>query len=133
MSARWSMDCPRARLRVKTGAGVLPIDIVRDGDGDGDGCRVVMTQREPRVLHTLSPSERSQVHAALGLAEADAMMQWPAQVVCTGHAKVMVPVRRWAALDALSPDRARLIELSVGLGATGYFAFTLDVQRGDVL
>ena len=120
---------PTGTLRVKTGAGVLPIDIVRNGDG----CRVVMTQREPRVLHTLSPSERSQVQAALGLAEADAMMQWPAQVVCTGHAKVMVPVRRWAALDALSPDRARLIELSGRLGATGYFAFTLDVQRDDVL
>ncbi len=122
-------ELPEGTLRVKTGAGVLPIDIVRNGDG----YRVVMTQREPRVLHTLSLPERLQVQAALGLAETDAMMQWPSQVVCTGHAKVMVPVRSWAALDALTPDREQLIELSGRLGATGYFAFTLDVQRNDVL
>lgn len=120
---------PAGRLQVKTGAGVLAVDIERDGGHT----RVAMTQRTPRVLRTLSMQEAAQVHAALGLAADDAIAEWPVQVVCTGHPKVIVPVRRWAALVALVPDRERLIELSRWLGATGYFPFTLDAQRDDVL
>lgn len=116
-------------LRVKTGAGILPIQIVRE-----DGlCQVVMTQRTPQVLRTLSAQERAQVHGALGLVDSAAVSDWPSQVVCTGHAKVLLPVRTWPALAALMPDRERLITLSELLGAAGYFAFTLDRQRQDIL
>lgn len=118
-----------AALRVKTGAGVLAVGI----QSQDERIRVVMTQRAPRVLKTLSAQETAQVHAALGLAASDAVTEWPVQVVCTGHAKVIVPVRDWPALAALAPDRERLIAISAWVGATGYFPFTLDAQRDDVL
>lgn len=111
-------------LRIRTGAGILPIDIERlERDH-----RVVMTLGSPQILETLGPAAVARVCAALGLAERDRMTDLPIQVVTAGHAKVMVPIRRHAALDSLRPDRAALVAIG-----TGVFVFTLDRKRPDVL
>lgn len=118
------LDLASQTLRVRTGAGVLPIDIERlERDH-----RIVMTLAAPRIVETLAPAAVSNVCAALGLDERDLATGLPMQVVTCGHAKVMVPIRRHAALDALRPDRASLVAIG-----TGVFAFTLDRRRSDVL
>lgn len=116
-------------VRAKTGAGVLPVAIERDGAD----LRVVMTQAAPQLLDTPGPAQTARVLAALGLADGDLEPGLPIQVITTGHAKVLVPIRSYARLGALRPDRERLLALSPLAGANGFFVFTLDRQREDLL
>ena len=122
-------DLPSSRCRMKTAAGTIVVDVLRENDD----WRVVMTQRPPTVLRTLTREDAGAVLEALSLSPRDLADGLPIEVICTGHAKVLVPVRRWSALDAMKPDRQRLIALSPRVGATGFFAFTRDIQRPDVL
>jgi PhzF family phenazine biosynthesis protein len=116
-------------VRVKTGAGVLPVAI----EPAGDDVRVLITQAAPRVLATPGAAEVERVLAALGLTADDLAPGLPVQVVTTGHAKALVPIRSYARLDALRPDRRRLLEISPFEGANGFFVFTLDRRSADVL
>lgn len=115
-------------IRVKTGAGVLPVEIDRDGGEP----RVTMTQAAPRVLATPDPAAVAEVLVALGLSEDDLVPGLPIEVVTTGHAKVLVPIRSIARLDTLRPDRGVLVRLSPFDGANGFFVFALE-PRGDAL
>jgi PhzF family phenazine biosynthesis protein len=120
---------PSQVLHVKTGAGILPVTIERAGSE----VRVTMTQAAPQVLATPSARTCEEILAALGLTRADIVPGLPTQVVSTGHAKVLVPIRSYARLNELRPDRGRLLALSPLSGASGFFVFTLDRQRADVL
>jgi PhzF family phenazine biosynthesis protein len=121
------LDLPAQVLHVETGAGILPIEIERTADDH----RVVMTLGAPRIISTVA--DVGAVCLALGLAPSELVAALPVQVVTTGHPKILVPLRRHAALAALRPDRAALIALGTTLGAPGFFPFTLDRQRADVL
>lgn len=123
------LGLPSQELRVKTGAGILPITIQRAGAE----VRVVMTLATPQIVATPSPAVGTNILAALGLSDADLVPDLPIQVVSTGHAKVLIPIRSYARLNALRPSRDLLLELSPLYGASGFFIFTLDRQQHDLL
>ncbi|MFB1485116.1 PhzF family phenazine biosynthesis isomerase [Corallococcus sp. RDP092CA] len=117
------------QLRVKTGAGLLPITIERGEDDH----RIVMTQGTPRVVGELTLTQRRLLLEALGLGEEHLVAGLPLQGVTTGHAKVLVAINSHAALAGLRPNRELLIALSKELCIGGFFVFTLDRQVPEVL
>lgn len=112
----------RARLVAKTGAGILPVDIVSDGDSR----KVVMTQGEPSLQPPLDDAACRDILSGLGLTAADVHPDLPVQVSSTGHSKVMVPIKSVQALDSLKPDMAALTDCSGRIGCNGYFVFTFN-------
>jgi PhzF family phenazine biosynthesis protein len=123
------LDLPSQVLRVKTGVGILPVEIVRTKND----LRAIVTQSTPQVLATLDPDRSNQVLAALGLTSSDRVPELPIQVVSTGHAKVLIPIRSYQRLNQICPDLDRLLALSPLAGANGFFVFTLDRQQPNLL
>ncbi len=109
------------RVLQKTGAGILPVDIVHDGDD----YQMVMTQGAVVFGSVLESSDISELCSALGITPADLRADCPVQVVSTGHSKVMVALREPALLQQLRPDLERLSALSARIGCNGYYLFTL--------
>lgn len=115
-------------VRMKTNVGILPVAI-RRVDGDYD---IVMTQSRPEIVRNLTDAEITSVLAALGLTGND-LDDLPVQIATTGGPKVMLPLRRRERLHALRPDFPALRGLSLRLGVPGYYLFTFDTDRPDVL
>ena len=116
------------RVLQKTGAGILPVDIL----ADGDDLRIVMTQGGIEFGREILGEERARLLSALHLRESDLRAGYPVQIVSTGHSKVMVPINSRSLLDARSPDSAALAALSRDIGCNGYYVFTAD-WSGDPL
>jgi PhzF family phenazine biosynthesis protein len=115
------MGIPPCRVIQKIGAGILPVEILREGED----YRVVMTQGPPEFGEPFDEKKRGEIVAALGLAKADLNPRCPIQVVSTGHSKVLVGIRERTTLNRLKPDLARLTEISRQIQCNGYFVFTL--------
>lgn len=115
--------------RQLTGAGVLPVEIQPVADGD---FRIWMHQRPPSFGPALSVAARRALLAALGIDEPE-LAKGPVEVVSTGHAKVMVPLRDRTVLDQLAPDLVALAALSREIGCNGYHLFTLADPAPGVL
>lgn len=116
------------RVLQKTGAGILPVDIL----ADGDDLRIVMTQGSIEFGGVIEGEERARLLAGLHLREDDLRAGYPVQIVSTGHSKVMVPITSRALLDALTPDSGALAALSRDIGCNGYYVFCSD-WSGDPL
>jgi PhzF family phenazine biosynthesis protein len=117
-----SLDMERGRVRIKTGAGVLPIDI-ETVDG---ALKVTMTQGAVAFTPPYDAPVREAILKALGLTPGDLADGLPVQEVSTGHSKVMVPIRSVAVLNGLKPDMCALRALSREIGCNGYFVFALN-------
>ena len=124
-----SLGMDAGRVRISTGAGVLPID-VETVDGR---LKVTMTQGAVAFTPPYDPPVRRAILAALGLGADDLVDELPVQEVSTGHSKVMVPIRSVAVLDGLTPDMAALRTLSAQIGCNGYFVFALNGAGDDCL
>jgi PhzF family phenazine biosynthesis protein len=111
-----------ARLRQKTGAGILPVEIL----SDGDDLMIVMTQGAAEFGSFLKGRDRAALLEALGLSESSLREGWPLQIVSTGHSKVMVPINSRETLDALNPDSGALVRLSKMIQCSGHYVFTAD-------
>jgi len=116
-------------LRYRTKIGVLPFEIIRSPDH----CRVLMTQGAVDIQPPLADQERAAIIAALGLVPDDMDPRCPVQVASTGHGKVMIGIEKRGVLDRLTPDMARLAELSARIRCNGYFVFTLDSDDPAIL
>jgi len=116
-------------VRQKTGAGVLPVEILPEGDDT----RVVMTQAAVEFGRVLDGGELSSLLDGLGVRADDLDESLPVQVASTGHSKVMVPLRSRAVLDSLSIDDAELSRLSARISCNGFYAFTFDSGEDGVL
>jgi PhzF family phenazine biosynthesis protein len=123
------MGLPSCRVVQKIGAGILPVEIVRENDD----CRVIMTQGAIEFGDPFAGRQRDEITAALGLAETDLDLRCPIQIVSTGHSKVLVGIRERETLNHLRPDLARLTEISRLIRCNGYFVFALTDGSGDVL
>ncbi|AMK10172.1 PhzF family phenazine biosynthesis isomerase [Pseudodesulfovibrio indicus] len=117
-----SLGMTEGRVRILTGAGILPVDV----ETSPDGLKVIMTQGALSFEPPLAPAERATLLAALGLAPADLADGLPVQEVSTGHSKVMVPIRSVRTLDRLAPDMGALAVLSERIGCNGYFVFVVN-------
>ena len=78
------------RVRQKTKAGILPVDIIQSGDDYS----VVMTQGTPEVSEDLGGEVRNRIADALGISTDDTCREYPVAISSTGHSKVMVRPRR---------------------------------------
>ncbi len=104
------------------GGRVLPVTISQVG---GRLAQVEMQQDAPKALTRLDDLDA--LAASLGLAVGDLTVdRAPCQVVFTGAAHLMVPVRNRAAVDRIQPDAKALFAVLHAIGAEGCYAFSLD-------
>lgn len=110
------------RVYQKTGAGILPVDIVRQEDD----LYIIMTQGRIQFGSILQGADRAALLAALGLEESGLKEDYPLQIVSTGHSKVMICIQNLARLHALCPNDNALTSLSHTIDCNGYYVFTAD-------
>ncbi len=103
------------------GERLLPVEIQCEGQRLA---RVVLTQTPP--LYGSICEELPALAQSLGLEETDLMTEsLPAQVVSTGAAHLLVPVRSRAAVEKARPDVAQLARILQIVGGQGCYLFCL--------
>ncbi len=117
------------RLFHKTGAGVLPVDIVHE---DGD-YRIIMTQGKIEFGELVEGVNKDVLLSALGISEADIQEGCPIQIVSTGHSKVMIGIKSASTLNSLKPNYDMLSKLSESIKCNGYYVFTFDSDNEGIL
>ena len=117
------------RVVQKTGAGILPVDIIKEDAG----YKIIMTQGKIEFEEPISHPADSEILTALGLTEEERDERCPIQVVSTGHSKVMIGIKSGRKLNALEPDMTRLAMLSRQIKCNGYFVFTFDTGEEGIL
>lgn len=113
----------------KTGAGILPVEIVRNDSG----YKITMTQGEIVFEPPLNKERCKELRKALRLEEEEFYNECPIQIVSTGHSKVMIGIKTQKALDELKPDMQALASISKEIKCNGYFVFTFDTSEEDIL
>jgi PhzF family phenazine biosynthesis protein len=104
------------------GGRVLPVTIEVT---EGKLGYVVMDQETPIAHQVLQ--ERGALAASLGLTEEDfATCRLPCQVVFTGAAHLLVPLRSRDSVDRIKPNPKPLLDVLAGIGAEGCYVFSLD-------
>jgi trans-2,3-dihydro-3-hydroxyanthranilate isomerase len=103
----------------QTGAGLQAIDVEL-----GEAASRASMLQEPASFG--AEVEPAVALGALGLADAEAHPELPPQVVSTGLAHLMVPVRSAAALDRVAPDAGALRALLEEHGGTCAYVAHLD-------
>ena len=111
-----------ARVVQKTGAGLLPVDVVREGDDYS----IIMTQGAFSMGEPFAPELISRIAGALGVSMDDLRPDCPVCIASTGHGKVMLGIRSNELLHSLNPDLAALRRISAEIGCNGYYVFTLN-------
>jgi trans-2,3-dihydro-3-hydroxyanthranilate isomerase len=103
----------------------LPVTVSAE---NGVPSRIVMDQEAPRMLRMLE-NVAGLAHA-LGLAPQElALDRAPCQVVFTGAAHLMVPIRDRDMLDRIRPHAPALLEVLRQVGAEGCYVFSLDPRQ----
>jgi PhzF family phenazine biosynthesis protein len=118
-------NLPAGRVLQKTGAGILPVDILREGGET----RIVMTQGKIKIGEPFPDGFRRRLADALGIGAEDLREDCPIVIASTGHSKVMVGIKNVNQLHALRPDMAALSRLSGETGCNGFYAFTLHPNK----
>jgi trans-2,3-dihydro-3-hydroxyanthranilate isomerase len=116
---------PDGRLTQEIGEDVLPVEVTRPASGP---VAVTMDQSPPvfgRVVR-----DRLELAASLGLTERDLATADPAQVVSTGAAHLLVPIRDREAVDRAGPDPPRLAALLSQAGGEGCYLYSRDPMDG---
>jgi PhzF family phenazine biosynthesis protein len=106
----------------KTGAGILPVDIVRE---NGD-YKIIMTQGKIEVDDALSGKVQQTLTAALSITQRDTLGNCPVAIASTGHSKVMIGIKDINVLHSLQPNMDSLAKLSSEIGCNGYYVFTMN-------
>lgn len=110
---------PRQLRRTKTKAGVLEVEVLSDA-GDVTVC---MTQSKPTFGCRIENRTLDSLLAALEIRGSDLLSNAPVQIVSTGHAKVIIPLKDSKSLDRLIPHSEALTVLSDKISCNGYFPF----------
>lgn len=116
---------PVSLFHQEIGDQVLPVTVSAEA---GKPQRIVMDQEAPRMLRKLA--DVSGLAHALNLAPEDlATDRLPCQVVFTGAAHLMVPIRDRDAVDRVRPNAPALFEVLRQVGAEGCYVFSLDPRQ----
>jgi trans-2,3-dihydro-3-hydroxyanthranilate isomerase len=107
----------------QTRVGLQPVDVEA---GSGPTARASMLQ-EPAVFGAEVEPERAL--APVGLRADDAHPELPPQIVSTGIAQLIIPVRDAGAVDRVAPDPGALREILRGLGCTCAYVALCDPER----
>lgn len=106
------------------------IQVRRHRSDSGRLLQAVMNQRRPTFLTETARAE--EVAAALGIPPSEILITGlPCQVVSTGLPFHIVPVGSLEAMQALSPNPARLTELGEKLGVSDICAFSFETVAPD--
>lgn len=122
-------NLPAGRILQKIGAGILPVDLLREKDS----LRIAMTQGKFQLGEPFSQEQRQTLCDALRLPPEQLRQGWPVQSASTGFGKIMVPIRDEAVLDSLNPDWDALCCLSETTGFNGFFVFAPAAQPAEHL
>lgn len=109
------------RIYQKTGAGVLPVDIIHDGSD----YKIVMTQGKITFGDRISGEPYEMLLQALGISVSDLRTECPVCIASTGHSKVMIGIRDISLLHRLTPNMVLLTKVSKLIGCNGFYVFTL--------
>lgn len=118
-----------SKLKQKTGAGILPIDIIRDDDD----YRIYMTQGRILYGNIIEGSNHDVLLSALDITKNELDSRCPIQIISTGHSKVMIGLKSSMTLKSLKPNLLLLTDLSEKIGCNGYFAFTFETHNRNIL
>lgn len=112
------------RYTQETKAGVLAVDILEDGT-------VIMEQSKPKYLRTIEKStdDFKEVCDSLGIKTGDTGIDFM-EVVSTGLADLIVPVKSVEILNHMQPNMELIKEISIKHQITGYHVFAL--KTGDI-
>jgi trans-2,3-dihydro-3-hydroxyanthranilate isomerase len=110
-----------AALAQEIGDRVLPVE-VRGRNGRPEA--IVIAQAPPEFGRTVT--DRNELAGALGFERSAVFDDVPAQVVSTGAAHLLVPVRDRAVVDGARPDAPRLAAALAHAGGQGCYLYCLD-------
>jgi PhzF family phenazine biosynthesis protein len=117
---------PRGKLRQRTGAGVLEIEVM---EAEGD-FRIGITQSPPSLGPVIPDHHRTQVLNALGVSSPYLHKDCPLQILNKGTSRLLIGLRSPDLLDSVRPDFEELTRLTPHVGAEGYFVFALTDDGG---
>lgn len=117
------------RVFQKTGAGILPVDIIREKND----YKIVMTQGKIEFGSFIQGENRTVLLSALHITESDLLERFPIQIASTGHSKVMIGIKSRMILNQLNPNYEVLSRLSETIQCNGYYLFTTDSAEDDIL
>jgi trans-2,3-dihydro-3-hydroxyanthranilate isomerase len=112
-----------ARYVQQTGSGLQPIEV----EAGETVARASMLQEPAEFGAEVDPARAL---APLRMDAADAHPELPPQIVSTGIAHLMVPVRDLGVLERATPDLAGLRELLCAVGCTCAYLAAVDPDRG---
>ena len=118
-----------SRVYHKTGAGILPVDIVKKNED----YKIIMTQGKIEFGTIIEGINKEKLLAALNIKNSDLLENYKIQIVSTGHSKVMIGITSIETLNALQPNYDALSKLSKVIKCNGYYVFTTDLQNSDIL
>ncbi|MFL0269736.1 PhzF family isomerase [Candidatus Clostridium radicumherbarum] len=122
-------DLNTSRVYHKTGAGILPVDIIKANND----YKIVMTQGKIEFGDIINGINKELLLAALNIKNSDLLENYEIQIVSTGHSKVMVGIKSIVTLNSLKPDFNALSKLSKLIQCNGYYVFTVDPTDSDIL
>jgi trans-2,3-dihydro-3-hydroxyanthranilate isomerase len=117
---------PAVTMRQRIGSEVLAVEILRSVGGL---TRIVMDQGPPVFGSTIAHDAR--LPAALGLASGQFASDATSQVVSTGVAHLLVPLRSRSAVDAAIADQRELATVLADSGAEGCYIYTTEREGDD--
>lgn len=108
------------RLIQQIGDRLLPVEVTEDADG-----RTVVRMEQSAPVFGPELTDRRQLAAALNINVAD-LSDEPAEVVSTGAAHLLVPLRSREAVDRADPDGQRLSSVLRTVTEEGCYLYSLD-------
>lgn len=118
-----------SRTYHKTGAGILPVDIVKENED----YRITMIQGKIQFGSIIDGLNKEKLLAALNIKNSDLLENYKIQIVSTGHSKVMVGIKSIETLNALQPNYDELSKLSKVIKCNGYYVFTVASEESSIL
>ena len=113
----------------KIGIGILPIEITRE---NGD-LKILMTQGKVKISDPVDGELLREILEALKLNSSDIQENCPVQEVSTGSCKYIICLKNADILNKIKPSFSELSNISNSTGCNGYFLFSFDTKREDVL
>lgn len=118
-----------SRVYHRTGAGILPVDIVKENDD----YKIVMTQGKIEFGSIIDGVNKKTLLSALNISNDDLLENNDVQIVSTGHSKVMIGIKSIETLNKMKPNYYELSELSRIINCNGYYVFTINPEVSDIL
>ncbi len=113
------------RVYQKTGAGILPVDVIREGND----YKIVMTQGKISFGNRIIGEPLEMLLMALGIRVSDLRVECPISIVSTGYSKVMIGIHDISLLHSLNPNMEMLTKVSKMIGCNGFYVFTLHYEE----